>query len=239
MDGVKAELQRVRRQIQEDQWNQEATVRLAELENGSSAGNVDRWQIAHTIRTNYPTDKVKAMLRQAAQRWLSERLEAKKAGGPADIEEIETGKTSGKPYLYQGYFKPVTLRDGTQGYERHPTAEHRRNPTSGVGTVREADIVQGPGPPAAHRCVQSYNNYLTALLRRPEDKLKWEGFVTLCVRLEEELARYLEIPGHGQVNVSFRKEAEFARQLLHDKTWPMVESVLRPTAAQPKPAGRR
>lgn len=183
----------------------------------------------------YPTDVVEDVLRKTTQEWLSERIREKKSGEPPGLEEvIQKNQASDELRIYRGYFKQVP-----QGYKRYRTAEERDNPTSDVGTIRASDIVRGPEAPTADHCVQAYNRYIEPLLSRPHDRSKWEKLVELCDELDQKLADYRQIPGHGEVDVSFKQEAEFARQLLEDQTWPKVETLLRPLAPPPKPPSQR
>jgi hypothetical protein len=238
-DELPPEERAERETIQEQLWYQDAIGELASLERHLPGGNVARWQEAHRIREKYATTRVREQVRKAARSWLDTSLPAKAVRDSGGLQEIKARQPSGKPVIYRYYFKESTMPDGNKEYKRYRSAEERRNPTSQVGSILQADIIWGPRTPTPEYCAERYNDGRAALLAQPDDKARWRKFVELCYELQQELSDYLKTEGHGPVDVSFEQEAEFARQLLDQKTWPMVETVLRPAAVPLNPSKQR
>jgi hypothetical protein len=86
-----------------------------------------------------------------------------------------------------------------------------------------------PGHSVPRQCADQYTRARDRLLEQPAQRSAWEDFADLCESLQRQLDEYRKKPGSdvsGQV--SFRAEAQFARDLLDGDSLDRLEAIAGP-----------
>ena len=117
---------------------------------------------AAEILQKYPSDPVKAALRENVANWLEESLPAKQLDERPELQEAQT--KDGR--ILRGFFRAVSGPGGTAGFKRYDTWEEFQNPTADVGTWRSEDFASPPAATLPQRAVRQYNDQRTRLLAR-------------------------------------------------------------------------
>jgi hypothetical protein len=169
---------------------------------------------AAEILQKYPSDPVKAALRENVTRWLEESLPAKPLDEHPETREAET--KDGR--ILRGFFREVTGPGGTAGFKRYDTWEEFQSPTADVGTWRSEDFASPPAATLPQQAVRRYNDQRARLLAQAGQRQAWQEFASACRKLEAQLSQYRSKPGASQQTVTFRQEAEFAEQVLAGNT---------------------
>jgi hypothetical protein len=169
---------------------------------------------AAEILQKYPSEPVKAALRENVIKWLETSLPAKHLDEHPAMQEAETKEGR----IVRGFFRPVSGPDGLAGFKRYDTWQEFQNPSADVGTWRSDHFASPPAPTLAERIVRRYNDQRVTLLAQADRREAWEQFAALCRQLETEWARYRGKPGADQQPLTFRQERELAEQVLSGTT---------------------
>ena len=177
---------------------------------GLPGGFGQRVAQAAEIIQKYPSDPVKAALRENVAKWIEESLPAKQLDEHPAMQEAQA--KDGR--ILRGFFRAVSGPGGTAGFKRYDTWEEFQNPTADVGTWRSEDFASPPAATLSQRAIRQYNDRRARLLARAGERQAWQEFAAACRQLETQLSQYRDKLGAGQATVAFRQEAEFAEEVL-------------------------
>jgi len=165
---------------------------------------------AAEIAESHPEPAVKTALRSGLARWLEEALPEKRFQEHLGLQEAQT--KDGR--LLRGFFREISLPDGSKGYKRYESFEEYQSPTADVGTWWSRDMAAPPAAALPRRLVDRYHAARKSLLEQPGDRRQWEALSALCAELESEWNTYRSKPGASQERLSFEAEATLARKVL-------------------------
>ena len=211
LDRYNRELDDIQIELDNQLANRTAGQLIDELRNDLPGDFSGRLQSAVRIVGDYPTDTVKATLRDMTILWLEEFLPEKSLEELHGLEEAETARRE----IVRGFFDPVVTPDGTVfGYKRYPTPQARADPAFDVGTYRKEEFLVEPAASVPGQCITSYNQSRTQLLKDPGRQEAWSRFAATCESLDARLSEYRKKKGASTESISFLREGQFARKFM-------------------------